>query len=112
MTEIVVDVNDRKPGPGRGGAQGLDPPRGRFGRRGDLVGVAEIHVADHVDDQQRGSRTHAWISRTVLSLSHARSTPERAGRMLLPLGGGPARGALALVQIGRASCRERVCQYV
>src|SRR3546814_6108091 len=63
MTEIVVDIDDGKPGPGRGGAQGLDPPRGRFGRRGDLVGVAEIHVADHVDDQQRGSRTRAWISR-------------------------------------------------
>src|SRR3546814_9430086 len=38
--------------------------------------------------------------------------PDNANREIavLPLGSGPKRGARC--EIGRASCRERVCQYV
>src|SRR3546814_1900823 len=44
----------------------------------------------------------------------AQPWPERAGRTGWPQGARPARTARRhrLGEIGRASCRERVCQYV
>src|SRR3546814_14126158 len=69
----------------------------KLGRPMPLVALADDGTGGDVERREQGSRAIADISMCP-SLGHTRR--HRQDRLL------------AIQQIGRASCRERVCQYV
>src|SRR3546814_4692082 len=83
----------------------------------DLAVEQDLHVVDRVDRDARLADI-AGNARVIAVIAAMRRQIERDRQPLLPggevaavesvrfLGGGEAR------KIGRASCRERVCQYV
>ena len=62
--------------------------------------VIYLEDFDHGDVARLGSRYGLGLD------------DKEIGELMLLLGGHPVLIQLALHQIGRASCRERVCQYV